>query len=43
LEREIDLLMIPGGSGTRVLLSDDHPEVPIYFPQQAAAPESIDE
>lgn len=26
LEQTIDLLMIPGGSGTRVLLADDHPE-----------------
>lgn len=26
LEQNIDLLMIPGGSGTRVLLADDHPE-----------------
>jgi putative intracellular protease/amidase len=26
LEQGIDLLMIPGGSGTRVLLSDEHPE-----------------
>ena len=26
LEKQIDLLMIPGGMGTRVLLSDDRPE-----------------
>lgn len=26
LERDVDLLMIPGGGGTRVLLGDDHPE-----------------
>src|SRR4051812_46398059 len=26
LERKIDVLMIPGGIGTRVLLSDKHPE-----------------
>jgi len=26
LEQKIDMLMIPGGSGTRVLLSDKHPE-----------------
>jgi transcriptional regulator GlxA family with amidase domain len=26
LEQKIDLLMIPGGSGTRVLLADEHPE-----------------
>lgn len=26
LEQEIDLLMIPGGSGTRVLLAEEHPE-----------------
>jgi len=26
LEQQIDLLMIPGGLGTRVLLADDHPE-----------------
>lgn len=26
LEEAIDLLMIPGGDGTRVLLADDHPE-----------------
>jgi putative intracellular protease/amidase len=26
LEQRIDLLMIPGGGGTRVLLADDHPE-----------------
>lgn len=26
LEQKIDVLMIPGGAGTRVLLADDHPE-----------------
>ena len=26
LEQKIDVLMIPGGSGTRVLLADEHPE-----------------